>query len=63
MRLAVGESKTNELVNSNLDDRERVWGELMRSNHKPTLEALAHILTGLGLSPDEFAKGKGKNEE
>lgn len=54
MRLAVGEDKTNELIRADLKDRERVWGELMRSGHQPILEALAHILTGLGLDPDEF---------
>lgn len=53
LRLAVGEEAVTKLIQGNKDERKAMWVKLMKSKDPETLEALADILTGLGIDPDE----------
>lgn len=56
LRAAAGEEAAIRLIRSNLDVRAQMWGELMRSGDPAIHEALANILIGLGLEPEEFGR-------
>ncbi len=53
MRQATGEKRTTELIQSNVKQRKAMWVKLMKSKDPEILEALADILTGLGIEPEE----------
>lgn len=56
LREAAGEEMTTKLIRSNVDVRAETWGELMRSGDPLIHEALANILGGLGLDPDDMTE-------
>lgn len=58
LRQAAGEEETTELVQGNVKQRQAMWVKLMKSKDPEILEALADILTGLGIDPDEVGSDK-----
>lgn len=56
LRSAIGEEKTIALARSNADERRRLFRELIADKRPEVRDALARVLTGLGLDPDELVK-------
>lgn len=60
LRQAAGEEETTKLVQGNVEQRQEMWVKLMKLKDPETLEALADILTGLGIEPEEVELEKTK---
>ncbi len=56
LRAVIGEEKTIALARSNADERRRLFRELIADERPEVRDALARVLTGLGLDPDELVK-------
>lgn len=56
LRATVGEEKTIALARSNVDERRRLIRELMNDERPGVRDALARVMTGMGLDPDQLIK-------
>ncbi len=54
LREAAGEDAVTRLIQGNLSERKLMWLRLMKSGDKATHDALADILIGLGIGPNEM---------
>lgn len=53
MREAAGEDAVTRLIQGDLSERKLMWIQLMKSGDKAIHGALADVLIGLGIEPDE----------
>lgn len=54
LRGAIGEERVTALVRSDVETRQKLWKELLKEDDPATRDAVACVLTGLGLNPDEL---------
>lgn len=54
LRVAAGEKATTKLIRGNIDKRKEMFVQLMKSGNEDIYTALAYILSGLGIEPEDY---------
>lgn len=63
LRACIGEERVTALVRSDVKTRQVLWKELLKDDRPAIRDAVACVLTGLGLDPDELIKETVECEE
>lgn len=56
LRGVIGEERVTALTRPDVETRQKLWKELLKEDDPATRDAVARVLTGLGLDPDELVK-------
>lgn len=56
LREVIGEERVTALVRSDVETRQVLWKELLKDDRPAIRDAVACVLTGLGLDPDELVE-------